>query len=92
MEETMRLHICSNLGLNPCMDEVLYGTISHFVVFYVCVNSQFRAQKYIQLFHLFILYTVEHDNKHKTNCSRVNTLGLIHTETTNFETILSFHH
>ena len=54
MEETMRLYICSNLGLNPCMDKVLYGTISHLVVFYVCEISQFRAKKYIQPFHLFI--------------------------------------
>jgi len=35
---------------------------------------------------------VEHDDKHKTNCSMVNTLGLVNTETSYFETTLSFHH
>jgi len=39
----MRLHIWRSLGLNPCMDDVLYGYISQFVVFYVCENSQVRA-------------------------------------------------
>ena len=48
----MRLYIWSNLGLNPCMDEVLYGNISQFVVFYAKKSIVYK--KYIQLFHLFI--------------------------------------
>ena len=50
-------------------------------------------QKCLLLFQLFILYTVENDDKHKrVKCKRVNMLGLINTEHANFETTPSFHH
>ena len=49
------------------------------------------VQKYIQLF-IHLTYCVENDDKHTTNCSRLNTLGLINTEHAHFETTLSCHH
>ena len=83
-------YLFSNVGLNPFMDDVHYGNISHYVVVWVCENSQFRAKKTIQLFiHLIYCRTWRYTHN---KCLRVNTVGFINKEHTNFETTLSFHH